>query len=133
MSVNKARMPLAVLGAGAVGRMHMQRCLQHDAVCLAAIADPLPASRGLAQELGVPWFADVQELLAVTRPCGVIAATPNDTHADVAIACIDHGVPVLVEKPVADTVHAAERLCTHAEHRGVALLVGRHDITRRCR
>lgn len=130
-------MPLAVLGAGAVGRMHIQRCMQHEDVCLSAIADPSPEARALAASLGVPWFPDVHALLAGHKPAAVIAATPNATHGDVGIACVDQGLPVLVEKPVADTVLAAERLCAHAEQRGVPLLVGhqrRHNpILRKAR
>jgi predicted dehydrogenase len=130
-------MPIAVIGAGAIGRMHIERCLRHDVVTLGAIADPGDAARDLAAQSGVPWFADYREMLDQADLGGVIVATPNATHADIGIACIEHGLPVLMEKPVADTVADAQRLCDRAAAAGVPLLVGhqrRHNpILRRAK
>ena len=123
-----SKMPLAVIGAGAIGRMHIERCLRHESVCLGAIVDPTRAARELAAELGVPCFADHRELLdrtgSATTIGGVIVATPNPTHADIGIACIAQGLPVLMEKPVADTVADAQRLCERAAAAKVPLLIG---------
>jgi predicted dehydrogenase len=132
-----SRMPIAVIGAGAIGRMHVERILRHDAVALAGIADPTPAARALAAGAGVPWFADHHALLEGTSPGAVIVATPNTSHAEVGIACIARGLPVLMEKPVADTVADGQRLCDAAAAAGVPLMVGhqrRHNpILRRAR
>jgi predicted dehydrogenase len=117
-------MPVAVIGAGAIGRMHVERLQVHPAVDIAAVADPSPAARELAGAAGVPWFADYRELLEKTKPGAVIVATPNHTHADVGIACIDRGLTVLMEKPVADTAAEAQRLCQAAEAAGVPLMIG---------
>lgn len=131
------KMPVAVIGAGAIGRMHIERLLRHADVSLAAVADPTDAARTLAAELGVPCFADPCEMLDQVRLGGVIVATPNSTHADIGIACIERGLPVLMEKPVADTVADAQRLCDRAAAAGVPLMVGhqrRHNpILRRAR
>jgi predicted dehydrogenase len=130
-------MPVAVIGAGAIGRMHIERCLRHDDVTLAGVADPTDAARAWASGLGVCWCADYRELLDRSGAQAVIVATPNATHADVGIDCIDRGLPVLMEKPVADTLAEAQRLCAHAEAAGVPLMVGhqrRHNpILRRAR
>lgn len=125
------RFPIAVLGAGAIGRMHAERLLRHPSTALAAIADPTPAGREFAQACGVPWFAEHGELLATVRPAAAIVATPNATHAEVGIACLRAGVATLVEKPIADDPGAAARLCAEAENCGTPLLVGhqrRHNI-----
>jgi predicted dehydrogenase len=136
-STPRARMPVAVLGAGAIGRMHVDRILAHPDVCLAGIADPSPASRELAAQLDVPWEADPLALLAHTQAEAVIVATPNATHTPIGIACIERGLPVLVEKPIADTLDNARQLCEAAAAAGVALMVGhqrRHNpILRRAR
>jgi predicted dehydrogenase len=130
-------MPVAVLGAGAIGRMHIERLLAHDAVELAAIADPSEAARELAARVGVPWFADPLELLAGTRAQAVVVATPNATHADLGAACLARKLPVLMEKPIADTLANARRLCEAADATGVPVLVGhqrRHNpLLRRAR
>lgn len=126
-----ARLPVALIGAGAVGRMHAQHMAQHAQVVLAGIADPAPAARDFAQSMGVPWFAQADELLAQTRPGAAIVATPNALHAECAIACLARGVPVLVEKPIAESLDAAQRINAAAAAAGVPLLVGhqrRHGV-----
>src|SRR5690349_20631471 len=95
-----SRMPVAVLGAGAIGRMHMERLMAHDELKLAAVADPTDAARELATSLDVPWFADPLELMADTNAQAVIVATPNATHADLGVACLERKLPVLMEKPI---------------------------------
>ncbi len=51
-------------------------------------------------------------------------ATPNDTHEDQALACAAQGRHVFVEKPIADTVEAGERMRDACSAAGVALMVG---------
>lgn len=51
----------------------------------------------------------------------MIVATPNASHAEIGLACIDRGLAVLMEKPVADTVADAQRLCAAAEAANVPL------------
>ncbi|MBO9512741.1 MAG: Gfo/Idh/MocA family oxidoreductase [Variovorax sp.] len=131
------RMPVAVLGAGAIGRMHIDRLQVHEDVALAGIADPTPAAQQLARALGVPWFADPHELLAKTNARAVVVATPNATHADLGEACLARGLPVLMEKPLADTLENARRLCDASAASGTPLIVGhqrRHNpLLRRAR
>lgn len=117
---------LAVLGAGAIGRRHAEHILAVPEASLAAIVDPAPAGAELAARLGVPWHADLPALLAADRPDGMVIATPNQLHVEHGLAAIAAGIPALVEKPVADSVAAAERLVRAAEAAGVPLLVGHH-------
>ena len=63
---------------------------------------------------------------AADKPEGVIVATPNQVHVENGLECVAAGVPVLVEKPIADDVASAIRLVEAAEARGVPLLVGHH-------
>ena len=53
----------------------------------------------------------------------VVIATPNGTHAALASAAIDHGLPVVVDKPLAVTASRAEQLVAHAQRAGVLLTV----------
>lgn len=68
------KMKLAVIGAGAIGRTHIELALRHAEVHLAAIADPSESARALATDCGVPWFADHQQMLAQVRPQAAIVA-----------------------------------------------------------
>ncbi len=117
---------IAVAGAGAVGRRHIELIGQSGECALAAIVDPSSGAADLARAAGVPRFAHLDDLLADPRPDGVIVATPNPLHVDQALACIGAGVATLVEKPVAPTVQEAERLARAVRDLGARLLVGHH-------
>ena len=131
------RLPVAVIGAGAIGRLHIETALRSPHVALAAIADPTEAAEELARRLNVPWYADHRKMLDDGAAKAAVVATPNATHAEVGLHCIEHGLPVLVEKPVADSLENAQRLCAAATQAKVPLLVGhqrRHNpILRRAR
>jgi predicted dehydrogenase len=55
---------------------------------------------------------------------GVLLITPNDTHAEQAVAAAERGRHVFVEKPIADTLEAAERMREACSRAGVTLAVG---------
>ncbi|MGE8941316.1 Gfo/Idh/MocA family protein [Leptospira interrogans] len=118
---------IAIVGAGQIGRRHVEAMRGNpDRHVLAAIADPSPAAKSLARELGVPFYANEEQLLAREKPDGVIVATPNQHHASVGLACIDRKIPILVEKPIADSVRDALKLVDAAERANVPVLVGHH-------
>lgn len=118
---------IAVIGAGAIGRAHAELLAQQPGRArLAAIVDPADAARGFAALLGVPWFADVEAMLARGRPDAAIVATPNDMHLPVALVLIAHNTPLLVEKPIAATLAEAAALVEAANAAGVPVLVGHH-------
>lgn len=119
-----ARMPVALIGAGQIGRMHGEYCRADTALALAGVADPTPAAREWAQARGLPWFADAASLLVAVKPAAAIVATPNALHCEAALACIAARVPLLVEKPIADTLAAGMEIVRAARAAGVPLMVG---------
>jgi predicted dehydrogenase len=132
-----SRMPVIVIGAGVIGRTHVDRALRHGEVRLAGIADPAPGARSLAEASGVPWAPDFEQLLDSVKPRAAVVATPNATHAAVALRCIERGVAPLVEKPIAHTLEDGRRIREAGAARGVPVLVGhqrRHNrVVRRAR
>ncbi|MCZ4316757.1 Gfo/Idh/MocA family oxidoreductase [Comamonadaceae bacterium G21597-S1] len=118
---------IAVAGAGLIGRAHIDVIRASAHARLAAIVDPAPQAATLAAQAGAPVFASLQALLAdADKPDGVILATPSPLHLEHALACIDAGIPVLVEKPVTATVAEGEQLLRSAERAGARVLVGHH-------
>ncbi|MFF7707888.1 Gfo/Idh/MocA family oxidoreductase [Pseudomonas sp. NPDC007930] len=116
---------LAVAGAGLIGRRHIEHIQASPGCTLAAIIDPTPAAQALASSLGCRWFANL-EALPQGLVDGVILATPNALHVSGALACIERGLPALIEKPVAHSVEEGQRLLAAAERAGARLLVGHH-------
>lgn len=117
---------LLLIGAGVIGRTHIDRIGRDPHLALAGIAEPSAAGKALAEQLGVPWAASHLELLERTQAQGAIVATPNASHVGMAIDCLERGVAALVEKPVADTVTEALALVQAQQRTGVPVLVGHH-------
>ena len=119
-----SKLHIAVVGAGLIGKTHIDRALASSSVELVAIADPSPAAAELARSAGVACFADYRSLLKETRPQGVVVATPNSTHAQITVDCLEQGAAVLVEKPIADTLEDGQRICEASRAAGLPVLVG---------
>ncbi|CAN1529726.1 Gfo/Idh/MocA family protein [Limnohabitans sp. B9-3] len=117
---------IVVVGAGVIGRAHMAVMAQSFQCRLSAIADPSEAAQALANAYGVPWYATLDALLAATSPDGVILATPNALHVPQSLQCMAAGVPVLVEKPIANTVADAQKLVQATQTHSAKVLIGHH-------
>lgn len=120
---------LLVIGAGAIGRTHIDRIRRAPELELAGIADPSDAGHALAESLGVPWTPDHLAALDRFVPQGVVVATPNAAHVPMALDCLSRNVSVLVEKPVADSVDEARQLVDAVSASGSSsakVLVGHH-------
>ena len=118
---------IAVIGAGLIGRTHIAVLRAgHAEFTLAGVADPSPAATAEGQRLGYPVHATIEAMLDAAKPDGAIVAVPNQLHVAASLACVARGVPVLVEKPIADTLADAMTLVTTAEKAGVATLTGHH-------
>lgn len=109
---------IAVLGAGLIGKRHIQHILADPEAELAAIVDPAPIGKSLAEEKGVPWFPRFNDLLAVQKPDGVIVATPNQLHLPHGMEAIAAGLPALIEKPLTDDIASGTKLVEAAEAAG---------------
>ncbi|HYR34402.1 MAG TPA: Gfo/Idh/MocA family oxidoreductase [Burkholderiales bacterium] len=114
-------MRIAVVGAGQFGRRHIDTVRKEPLCKLAAVADPVQGA-----DFGVPNYALYTEMLDKEKPDGVIIATPNALHVPAGLACVERRIPMLVEKPIAETVEASRRLVDAAEKARVPLLVGHH-------
>ena len=117
---------IALVGAGLVGKRHISSIEQSNQGKLGAIVDPQAGAQELAQNLQVPYFKTLEELLISRQIDGVILATPNQLHVSQALACIAAGYPTLVEKPIATSALEAQQIVDAAESKQVPILVGHH-------
>lgn len=112
-----------VIGAGAgVFKLHRVGLEAIGAEVVGVQDADADRARRVADELGCPAHRDLDTLLAVDADLAVIVA-PHPFHADLAVACLGAGRHVLVEKPIADEVAAADRMVAEAERRGRLLAV----------
>ncbi|SDM89016.1 Gfo/Idh/MocA family protein [Polaromonas sp. JS666] len=117
---------IAVAGAGYIGQAHVGVVRSSPTCTLSAIVDPAPGAAALAAAAGVPHYASLEELISKDRPDGIVLATPNQLHVEHAMCCIDAGLPMLLEKPLAPTFAEGERLVQLVERSGAKVLIGHH-------
>lgn len=123
--MSRAGMDCAVIGVGSMGKNHARVYHELPDVRLAAVVDRNEATgRKIAAQYDCQWFADVEPMLEAVRPQAVSVAVPTTLHFPVAKACMERGVHVLLEKPIAPTVAEAQGLIDMAAARGVKLMVG---------
>jgi predicted dehydrogenase len=116
------KLKLAVIGAGAFGRNHVRVLGRLPAVELAAIVDSdRVKAQELAAEHGSHAFASLEEMPAMDA---AVVATPTVTHEEIVARLLHTGIDVLVEKPIAATAAAGERLARLADEKGRILQVG---------
>jgi predicted dehydrogenase len=111
---------IAVVGAGLIGRTHVALAKAEPSLQLVAVADPTPAAKALADSVGVAWHESLESLLANETLDGVVLATPNELHEPQTLQCLERGLSVLIEKPIAATIDAAQRIVQAAERAALA-------------
>ncbi|WP_082576058.1 Gfo/Idh/MocA family protein [Arthrobacter sp. Soil762] len=103
---------IGVIGAGVMGSDHA-RTLQGSVsgATVTAIADPVQdRACALAAETGARCFSSAEELIASPFVDAVLIASNDNAHAEQVMACLEHGKPVLCEKPLAPTVRECQDL-----------------------
>jgi predicted dehydrogenase len=117
---------IGLIGAGNVGRRHAQVLSTFPDVHLAGIADVDPRAAGaLAQEVGCRPFRNTSELLSAGLDAMYVCVPPF-AHGPPETAVLSAGLPLFVEKPLAATAAAAERVGAEVAAAGVLTAVGHH-------
>ena len=114
---------IGVIGTGVMGERHCRVCTNLPRVDLVGVAD-LNEARGqeVADRYETTYYRDYGQLLP--RLDAVTIATDTDSHFDLAKACLEQGLHIMVEKPITETIEQAQQLIQIAEERGLVLQVG---------
>lgn len=115
---------IGIIGGGLIGRRHVDTIKASDECELVGLVEPNPEAA--AKFPGLTLYRSHLELLQQAKPEAVVIATPNQTHAAIGIDCARQGVHLLIEKPVTDTLDAADALIAEVRRAGVRTLVGHH-------
>jgi predicted dehydrogenase len=112
---------IGLIGTGSMGTLHARVISQAGRTNLAWVADPND-ERGqqVAARYGSVWIPE-PDLDSVDA---VVIAAPTQFHHTLAASIIDAGLPLLLEKPLADTLDQSRDLVERAQHRGSVLMCG---------
>ena len=114
---------VGVLGVGSLGFHHARILREVPGAVMAGVFDASPERTAqVAAELEVHGFASQAELLAAVD--AAVVAVPTTQHAEVALAALDAGVHLLIEKPIASTLEEANRIVERAAERGLVVATG---------
>lgn len=119
-----ARLSIALVGCGRISKKHLDVIAELPQLRLVGVCD-IQADRAdrVAREVGVPAFYDHVEMARTLKPAIVSVLTESGRHVDVAIDVAPHTKHLIVEKPMALTLHSADKLIEACEHAGVGLYV----------
>ncbi len=117
---------IGVIGAGSISESHISSYANNAQVKLVAICDLNQArAQGKADKYGFETvYTDYHELLANDQIEAVSICTWNNLHAEMAIAALNAGKHVLVEKPLAKTLDEALKIQEAVQKSGKTLQVG---------
>lgn len=124
MSTTSEDVGVAVVGAGGWGKNHVRNFAQLPGAELRWVCDRSDAIREALVDPDVRVTGDLHEVLADEGVRAVVVATDAASHFEVAMAALEAGKDVLVEKPLALRSDHALRLCEKAEGSGRILMVG---------
>ncbi len=112
-----------VVGVGSLGRHHARILADLPGALLAGVFDLDPdRAAAVAGEHGTRAFAGLPALLDAVD--AVVVATPTSSHEEVALAALVGGVHVFVEKPIAPSLEAADRILDAAERADRVVQIG---------
>jgi predicted dehydrogenase len=118
-------MKIGFAGAGYIINIHAKAAQAQKKVELAAVVEKYSdKAAALARIYNIQHrYETIEQLLKAGVVDALVIGTPNFLHASQAIAALNAGVHVMVEKPMAMNAHEAEQMCDAAEKSGATLMV----------
>lgn len=118
-------MKYALIGCGRIATNHIKAVLNNH-LEFAAVCDVVPeqmenllAKHELNREESIHRYTDYREMIEKEQPELVGIATESGIHAQIALYCIDHGVNLIIEKPMAMSIEDANEIIRCSEEKGV--------------
>lgn len=118
-------MKYALIGCGRIATNHVKAVLNNH-LEFAAVCDVIPeqmenllAKHELQNDSSIHRYTDYKEMIEQEQPQLVGIATESGVHAEIALYCIDHGVNVIIEKPMAMSIADANEIIRRSEEKGV--------------
>ncbi|QWF80221.1 Gfo/Idh/MocA family protein [Amycolatopsis sp. CA-230715] len=113
---------IALVGTGSMGSLHARVLSQNDRVSLARVIDPREeAGRAVADRFDTRWSPEIGDLSDVDA---VVLASATEVHHQLALEVLGQDKPLLVEKPVCNTLEASEEVVGLAAKKDIPLMCG---------
>lgn len=118
-------MKYALIGCGRISTNHIKAALNNK-LTIAAVCDILPecmenllSKHGLEKDNSIQRYQDYKQMIAEVTPELVSIATESGNHAEIALYCIEQGIHVIIEKPMAMSMKDANEIIRRSEEKGV--------------
>lgn len=118
-------MRYALIGCGRIATNHMKAAVNNQ-LEISAVCDVVPenmevllAKHELQNDMSILRYTDYKSMIQEVKPDLVSIATESGIHAEIALFCIDHGVHVIIEKPMAMSISDANEIIRHSEEKHV--------------
>lgn len=122
-------MKYALIGCGRIATNHIKAAVANN-LEIAAVCDIVPekmpellAKHGLENDKSIKYYEDYIQLLDEVRPELVSIATESGIHAEIALQCIDRGIHVIIEKPMAMSMADADEIIRRSQQKHVKVSV----------
>ena len=118
-------MRYALIGCGRIATNHMKAAVNNQ-LEISAVCDVVPehmevllAKHELQNDMSILRYTDYRSMIQEVKPDLVSIATESGIHAEIALFCIDHGIHVIIEKPMAMSISDANEIIRHSEEKHV--------------
>ena len=121
-------MKYALIGCGRIATNHVKAVLNNKLEFVAACdvepenIEKLLAKYALEKDSSIQRYTDYRKMIEDHPELELIAiATPSGAHAEIALFCIDHGINVIIEKPIAMSIEDADKIVQRSREKGVVV------------
>lgn len=118
-------MKYALIGCGRIATNHMKAAV-NNGLEIVAVCDVIPekmeellAKHELQDDASIKRFEDYKTMIEEEKPELVSIATESGIHAEIALYCIEKGVNLIIEKPMAMSIEDADKIIRLSEEKGV--------------
>ena len=118
-------MKYALIGCGRIATNHVKAVL-NNSLDFEAVCDVIPeqmeallAKHGLDQDSSIKRYTDYKKMIEENDLDLIGIATESGIHAEIALYCIDHGINVIIEKPIAMSIQDADEIIRRSEEKHV--------------
>ena len=122
----KKKIKIAVVGIGLMGQQHIRAILKSPKAKLHSLIDVNPKAKFFSKRYKTKYFKNIPELLEKDKPDAAIIATPNKFHEIHARYFLKEKIPILLEKPITNSIQSAKRIISFSKLNKTPLLIGYH-------